>query len=270
MNKMEVKCPKCRYRFEIELPQGVSALSCVCVRCGTPFTHVVETADGDAIGGDALSPGNQSGNDRRPAHLSGGANTAGEGHGRQAGDGQSAWQRAQSLGAQANIEWSNPYPNRRSRHASILPKRISKGFLLRIFLVLAVAAGLLYVFKTCSRDESYDYADLEARRMPRVEVVDTVRPLPKMASSKRAVATPQWIYGTWRAQTDYGEIEIRLADIWIRETIDGETTHGRFFYTKGQINCVFNKCDSFVYRVDDKLQRIDAGDGIWMSKISNR
>ena len=42
---MEIKCPKCRFRFEVDCPQGVRTLSCVCPRCGTPFAHELPTDD---------------------------------------------------------------------------------------------------------------------------------------------------------------------------------------------------------------------------------
>lgn len=38
---MKVKCPKCRLRFEVPITHGVKELSCVCERCGTPFTYEI-------------------------------------------------------------------------------------------------------------------------------------------------------------------------------------------------------------------------------------
>jgi len=38
---MQVKCPKCRYKFEEDIPSYVKEASCVCPRCGTPFFYVV-------------------------------------------------------------------------------------------------------------------------------------------------------------------------------------------------------------------------------------
>lgn len=270
MSKMEVKCPKCRYRFQIEQPSGVFSLSCVCVRCGTPFTHIVETADSLANGNGSLANGGGTVGGQLPKSPLEDTSATGEGREGQLNDSPNARRVPSAFGSQGNMEWSNPYPNRRSSHASIFPKRIGKSFLLRMLLIVAMVAALLFVLRWCSRDDAYDYADVETHRMSSTERIDTVRPLPTMASRDRAVATPQWVFGTWRVRTQFGVVEIRLADVWIRETIDGETTHGKFFYTHGQINCIFNKCDTFVYRVDDKRQLIDAGDGVWMTKVSNR
>lgn len=45
---MKVKCPKCRLRFEVPITHGVKELSCVCERCGTPFTYeILEENDED-------------------------------------------------------------------------------------------------------------------------------------------------------------------------------------------------------------------------------
>lgn len=36
---MEIKCPKCRFRFEEDIPDFTNEHSCVCPRCGTPFAY---------------------------------------------------------------------------------------------------------------------------------------------------------------------------------------------------------------------------------------
>lgn len=35
---MEVKCPKCRYRYDTPVASGENEVACVCPRCGVPFT----------------------------------------------------------------------------------------------------------------------------------------------------------------------------------------------------------------------------------------
>ena len=34
---MEIKCPKCRFRYDEQIAPGIKEASCVCPRCGTPF-----------------------------------------------------------------------------------------------------------------------------------------------------------------------------------------------------------------------------------------
>ena len=42
---MEVKCPKCRFRYDTPVSSGVNEVACVCPRCGTPFTFSVTEGD---------------------------------------------------------------------------------------------------------------------------------------------------------------------------------------------------------------------------------
>ena len=39
---MKVKCPKCRYRFDLADAPGMQELQCNCPRCGMPFTFAVD------------------------------------------------------------------------------------------------------------------------------------------------------------------------------------------------------------------------------------
>ena len=42
---MEIRCPKCKYKFEEEIAPGILEKACVCPRCGTPFIYNVENED---------------------------------------------------------------------------------------------------------------------------------------------------------------------------------------------------------------------------------
>lgn len=39
---MEIKCPKCRFRYDEQIAPGIKEASCVCPRCGTPFMFKIE------------------------------------------------------------------------------------------------------------------------------------------------------------------------------------------------------------------------------------
>ena len=45
---MEIKCPKCRYKFEETIAPGINEKACVCPRCGTPFIYKAEATDSGA------------------------------------------------------------------------------------------------------------------------------------------------------------------------------------------------------------------------------
>lgn len=91
-------------------------------------------------------------------------------------------------------------------------------------------------------------------------------------TKRDAKPTPGWVFGTWQITTEYGKINVRIADKWIRETSEGGTSHGTFYYTRGQLNCSFPDDGHQVktyYRLDEDRHLIDAGEGMWMTKISD-
>lgn len=51
---MEIRCPKCKYKFEEEIAPGILEKACVCPRCGTPFIYNVENED-DKNGDDEIN-----------------------------------------------------------------------------------------------------------------------------------------------------------------------------------------------------------------------
>ena len=47
MKEIELKCPKCRFKFVEHFHSGLTELSCVCPRCGTPFAYTLTEQDID-------------------------------------------------------------------------------------------------------------------------------------------------------------------------------------------------------------------------------
>ena len=47
MKQIELKCPKCRFKFVEHFHSGLTELSCVCPRCGTPFAYTLTEQDLD-------------------------------------------------------------------------------------------------------------------------------------------------------------------------------------------------------------------------------
>ena len=39
MDKIVVRCPKCRYRFDVQVLKGFNVVQCACPRCGAPFDY---------------------------------------------------------------------------------------------------------------------------------------------------------------------------------------------------------------------------------------
>lgn len=44
---MKVKCPKCRLRYDVPTPKGITEVQCYCPRCGTPFTYSINNEEVD-------------------------------------------------------------------------------------------------------------------------------------------------------------------------------------------------------------------------------
>ena len=40
--EIEVKCPKCRFRFDTEVHRGATEVTTACPRCGFPFSHILD------------------------------------------------------------------------------------------------------------------------------------------------------------------------------------------------------------------------------------
>lgn len=268
---MEIKCPKCRFRFEVDCPQGVRSLSCVCPRCGTPFAHELPTDDDVAVAassekGDKGVPSVQqpvrTGSDK-PARegqvLSDSARYPWE----------QPWLRGGSKSSDDSSDTSLnnriPFESRRRN----TPHRFLASCSLRGAFLAVVFCFMFYLvfLRGCSSDEPPVEEALREPASVVEEPEDTFAAPLKKYDVSHAKPTPDWVFGTWQRKTSYGMIEIRLAGKWIRETLDGKTEHGTFFYSPGQINCIFNGRDTFIYRVDDVRRRIDAGNGMWMDRV---
>lgn len=78
---------------------------------------------------------------------------------------------------------------------------------------------------------------------------------------------PEWVEGTWHADTDYGGIDVTISGNTIAETDGTETSKGTFHYSNNTLYCDFGDGQTFEYRVDPDKHCIDAGRGIYMAKI---
>ena len=54
---MQVKCPKCRFRYDTPVAAGITEIACVCPRCGTPFAHTITDDDLSQPSSDSLASG---------------------------------------------------------------------------------------------------------------------------------------------------------------------------------------------------------------------
>ena len=268
---MEIKCPKCRFRFEVDCPQGVRTLSCVCPRCGTPFAHELPTAADATAAAPSATDDKGVPSVQQPVRT--GADKSGWDGMAPDSPARYPWEQPRLQGGSTSSDHSADTsskdrlsfdtPRRTAQHRFLASCSMRGAFLAVLFCFMFYVVFL----RGCSTDEPPVDESLSEPTTVVEEPEDTFAAPLKKYDVSHAKPTPDWMFGTWQRKTSYGLIEIRLAGKWIRETLDGKTEHGTFFYSPGQVNCIFNGRDTFIYRVDDVRRRIDAGNGMWMDRV---
>jgi hypothetical protein len=268
---MEVKCPKCRYRFDTAASPGIKELACVCPRCGTPFNYVIPedapVEEPKPIVKDNLLEGKQPSFTPQTTVKS-----DVKGHLLQSEQPAAPEKKPerQEKPHQQPFEESplrmngNPIPAGKNRSGCGL-----KGCILLLVLFVLF---IVFLIRSCSSEKSYTSSNVAETTT--VEDGDTADEdsIDTGVKEDDAKPTPSWVFGKWQTKTEYGVIRVHISDKWISETSEGGTCHGTFFYTRGQLNCSFPDKDREVkcyYKLDEERHRIDAGDGMWMKKISD-
>lgn len=272
--EVNVKCPKCRYRYDTQVAPGIKEVACVCPRCGTPFTFVVPE---DEPGPDAIESvqdqqwtASEPPVDRpeppfaAPIPSSGGVQ-----------EDITAYN-AQQRGQRPPVIPGRPTPPPPPFKMSGQPAKPRSGCvgsrLLKGCFIVAVAVMLLLIVivKGCSSDESFNGSTLDDN----TEVVESAQ-IPQVSAAERAKAereeqagkAPSWIQGNWIYHTDYGVISVKIHGRHIAETAGGDTSYGTFTFENGHLNCDFGDGSIIVYKLDDERQQIDCGDGMLMQKV---
>lgn len=272
---MNVKCPKCRYRFDVPSSPGMVELQCNCPRCGTPFTF--------AIGDDELGESSE----EAPA-----------------ADEQTAVSVGQSQIPETAVPNDTPMPPTPDNdHSTVVPPTIpprgkvvaspvfqdtrkiygnngtaaqqpphrkSHGCLIGCVATVALAMLVVVgVLVKCGSSESYTANDLEISDTAAsgTEVDPVSMPTPSYDSSAAAEKAPKWIQGNWHVDTDYGGISLKIHGDQVAETSGGETSYGSYKYQNHRLYCDFGDNEQFVYRLVEETRQIDAGNGLLMKKV---
>ena len=272
---MNVKCPKCRFRFDMPASPGMTELQCNCPRCGTPFTYTIDdeqtldvSANNKAEGTKMSESKSLSDNPLRqheqPHHIDphkhSDAGTVSPPASPKAKKPDS------SHGYQ---EHAKIYRSQRVPH-SVLGKRNDNGGLRKI--LIAVAVMMLFVvllFRQCGRDKSYTAEDVMINSTGNNEGENgaIATSAPSFDESAAREKAPRWIQGNWHVDTDYGGISLKIHGEQIAETSGGETSYGSFKYQNHHLYCDFGDNNIFVYRLVEDTKQIDAGNGILMTKL---
>lgn len=276
---MQVKCPKCRFRYDITAPSGMSEIACVCPRCGQPFAYLME---------DAANEQTEPSTFAQDAADEGVASDAGAVHtGTPTGTravGEVGTSRERPAGSPENLSWQRMDAHRDQAIGQNHPpmkgtsnEQIQKrgGFFRScFFLFFVILLVLVLAVRSCWKSARTDRLDSSSLADDNTEYrLDQehdassshaeVDPFEEIHPGK----APSWIQGTWTYGTDYGVIKLTINDKKITESIGDETVSGTFYYENRQLVCDFGDPNNItIYRLDTERQQIDAGNGMLMEK----
>ena len=270
---MEIKCPKCRFKYDMYAAPGIRELACVCPRCGTPFTYTIPDDAvrhaGDKVSENSFVDGeSQDAEQLNVNHL--------------AINGKSANEKPLNATQKAvNHEVTRELPSAGApqMERTLLgeppayeakPQR--KGCFTRVIFILIVFLIIIFsTIRSCRSDKSYIAEDIYTSTTSAEDsdastiVADSSSkdPFTEIHPEK----APKWIQGTWSVETDFGSITVKINGDRISETSDGETAHGRFYYEASRLNCDYGDGSIIIYKLDETRRLIDAGDGMFMHRV---
>lgn len=276
---MQVKCPKCRFRYDITAPSGMTEIACVCPRCGQPFTYFMEDAadqqtEPSTSNQDAVVE--ESASDVPAAQTDTPTDTSAVGATRTTAK--------RPAGSSENLSWqrmNTPRDNAvRKNHSPMTgngnEQNQKRGGFFRscFFLFFVILLVLVLTVRSCWKSARTDRLDSSSLADDNTEYRfdqehdapsshAEVDPFEEIHPGK----APSWIQGTWTYGTDYGVIKLTINDKKITESIGDETVSGTFYYENRRLVCDFGDPNNItIYRLDTERQQIDAGNGMLMEK----
>lgn len=282
---MEVKCPRCRFRFEMPATPGETVLQCFCPRCGHPFSYDLSAtqtspeapiAPRDSCNSVEVTPPPIS-----PHREEGG--TTDDDLGKHLDEARA------NLSLQKESDgtiFNNCREGREGIFASgstpqraVMPPAPEKkhGCFRRFLLLMAgLAAAVFLMVRYCDSEKHYsahdvnvtdgshphDASGLTVATQGNDEYADSLAEDETSSDEK----LPSWVEGSWHADTEFGSIDVTIDGNTISETDEGETCKGTFRYRRNILYCDFGDGQTYEYRLDPDSRRIDAGQGIYMSK----
>lgn len=237
---MEVKCPKCRFRFHVDVIPGENEVNCVCPRCGTPFMQKLEEDEGSESKSDTSTVVKE-----KQSTSPSATNASSQPLPQQSRNyqGQGGWQ---ERGRQAPIgPHTNPYKRQEKGE-----KKFSARFRALMVLIIVSAAIILYFALNGSDSQQQvpkntpaDYDAIESTSVG--DAYDDTTAVEDPFKEVRPQPVPEWVKGTWTYKASFGLVTLVINDNTITETItydnkDGErklTSSSRYYYQDGSIYC---------------------------------
>lgn len=157
------------------------------------------------------------------------------------------------------------------------PTEKKHGCLHRLVVVaLSCFVVAFFAVRYCNSERHYTVHDVnvsdgthpQGEQAPANDVQDDVQDADTTdaESAPSEEEMPEWVEGTWHADTDYGGIDVTISGNTIAETEGDETSKGTFHYSHNTLYCDFGDGQTFEYRLDPDKCRIDAGHSIYMDK----
>lgn len=261
---MEIKCPKCKYRFEEDIQSYEAEHSCVCPRCGTPFLYSARTEE---EGASARSEAESQQGNNTEAVISPRKETPATA----AVNKDASAEQSEPYSARASLERrSRDYGFGDSPYRRNNRRRQRRGQWRLIYAAIAVAVfiiGISYIANKISTDpNAAAYANASYPDTGSEDEVDSLTELFNDTEEGQIEPAPQWVQGRWVAHTDLYDIEIEISGDSIIETEGGKSCAGTFVYKNQKLVCTYGESDVFIYTLDFGARTIDCGVGIIMRK----
>ncbi|MGI6242016.1 MAG: hypothetical protein ACOYJK_00530 [Prevotella sp.] len=270
---MEIKCPKCRFRFEVPASPGMMELQCNCPRCGIPFTYIVEGESNNTTQNHASADGsyeNTSGATGQETNSSHSGTTASSHKSTTEGifpPPPPFYTREKNLSPFQTTQ--NTKKNRSNGKTNAVGRKGHGCLKTTLILLAALILGVTLVIRQCESTKSYSTENINigASSNDNAKADPIIVPAPSYDANANSEKAPSWIQGNWHVETDYGGISLKIYGNQIAETSGGETSYGSYRYQNHHLYCNFGDNNIFVYRLVEETHQIDAGNGIMMEKV---
>lgn len=243
---MEIKCPKCRFKFIDKIPSGVNEFSCVCPRCGIPFTiclkQISREGNPSSISQETVPPsitgqkfiGHNSGRDTSPKEK-------------------------QQNETDVPPKLSANFRTSKKRDKYLL--RLIVAFIVSIFFVAFLLHFVLGRYVKAPEVDVFSEETMEG-----VHDIDTSSIYTKIPNRIHDQPVPQWIKGVWKGEAQFYNITLEINDNKIIEHCGNKKAQGTFQYDHGRLFCRFPENGTFTYLIDEDSHTISAGEGILLHK----
>lgn len=251
---MEIKCPKCRFRFEENIADFINEASCVCPRCGTPFVYTREVTGEKADTQDKQKEDNDSVPDNKTDDFLNVKSSPKEDY----------------ENKNAELHTAQRQPIYTKWQTAGLKPDTQKKWLQNKNLFLIISAGITFtviaviiitMIFSCHKDDVPPVASYNDNSYMTYTQADTGH-----AIEDNGGQAPEWIQGRWMFHAEFYDIIIDIDGDKIIERENGHVSKGIFTYKKGKLICKFADNSVFIYRLDFMNQAIDCGDGLIMQK----